>query len=80
MLVIAKSLEGREYLYNPRSARAVSARSAKKILEVVNRYRYQLKDGETWYIHDVDQYDAAYDYAQYQAFRIRNGIVSDRCS
>jgi len=79
MKIIAKTRIGSEYLYSASSARKVSARSAETILKVVNEMRWRLKDGETWHIYDVDEYSAAYDYAQYQAFTIRNGIVTARC-
>lgn len=77
MKVIAKSVQGHEFMYNAASARKVSERSAKTILNVLNEKRYLLKDGEIWHIHDVDSYDNAYHYAQSRAFRIRNGIVMD---
>lgn len=77
MLVLAKSIQGREYLYNPKSARAVSARSAETIKEIANHVRYLLKDGEVWHVHTVDRYDTAFQYAQFQRFTIRNGLVKD---
>lgn len=76
MKVLAKSVIGAEYLYNAKSAHAVSNRSADIIMRVLNQHKYQLKDGETWHVHDVDSYDNAYYYAQSQKFRIRKGIVS----
>ena len=79
MKVIAKSIKGREFLYDASSARKVSERSAEKILKVVNDMRWTLKDNEVWHIHDVDSYDNAYYYARNQAFTIRNGIVTARC-
>ena len=80
MYIIAKTIKGREFMYNPKTARRVSARSAKTILEVVNRYSFLLdtERGEIWHIYEVDKYDIAYDYAQFQAFTIRKGIVSAR--
>lgn len=79
MLVIAKSVKGREFFYKADSARKVSARSAEKILAIVNEMRWHLEDNEVWYIHEVDSYDNAYYYAQRQAFTIRNGVVTARC-
>lgn len=78
MKVLAKTIKGQEYLYSARSAHKVSARSAKTILDIVNEYRFQLKENEVWHIYDVGQYDAAYDYAQFQSFTIRNGVVTAR--
>lgn len=76
MKVLAKTIKGQEYMYNARSARQVSERSAKVILDIVNEYRFLLNnENEIWHVYDVDRYDRAYDYAQFQKFTIRNGIV-----
>lgn len=77
MLILAKSCKGREFIYSPASARRVSARSAETIAHIVNGCGYQLKDGQVWHVHNVDQYDTAYEYAMCQQFRIRNGVVTD---
>lgn len=77
MKVLAISVFGHEYMYKARTARKVSERSAEKICSICNDVKYQLKPGECWHIHDVDKYDTAYNYAMYQAFTIRNGIVKD---
>lgn len=81
MKIIAKAIKGQEFLYNARSARKVSARSADKICAIVNEHKFLLgsADNEVWHVYDVDQYDQAYDYAQYQTFTIRNGIVTAHC-
>lgn len=79
MLVIAKSVKGKEYLYNAASARKVSKRSSEAILTVLNQMRWRLEDGQVWHIHEVDEYSNAYYYAQKQAFTIRNGVVSAKC-
>ena len=80
MKVIAKTIIGHEYMYNARTARKVSARSAAVILEAVNQHKYLLNtaDNEIWHIYDVDEFDNAYYYAQRQSFTIRNGIVTAR--
>lgn len=79
MLVIAKSVKGKEFLYKANTARKVSARSANTILSVLNEMKWRLSDDEVWHIHEVDEYDNAYWYAQRQAFTIRNGVVSAKC-
>ena len=79
MKVIAKTRKGSEYCYNAASARKVSERSAQRILDIVNEMKWRLNDGEIWHIYDVNQYDRAYDYAQYQSFTIRKGIVIASC-
>ena len=78
MKVLAISVSGHEYMYKASTARKVSERSATQICDICNAVKYRLKPGECWYIHDVDKYDTAYDYAMYRAFTIRNGIVKDR--
>lgn len=79
MLVLAISKKGNEYLYKANTARAVSKASAKKIMDIVNRADYLINnDFETWYIHEIGKYDRAFDYAQYQKFTIRKGVVTDK--
>lgn len=80
MKVVAKAVKGKEYLYNPRSARKVSARSAEYVCKVVNEYKFLLgsADNEVWHIYDIDEYDTAYDYAMRQSFTVRNGVVTAR--
>ena len=75
MLVLAKTITGKEFVYSVSSARKVSKASANTIYKIANDNKYLLKDGECWHVYDVDQYDNAY-YTN-RAFRIRNGIVSD---
>lgn len=57
-----------------------SARSAETILKIVNEYKFLLDEtkNETWHIYEIDKYDMAYQYAQFQAFTIRKGIVTAR--
>ena len=69
MVVVAKSVRGHEFLYNPRSAHAVSARKANSICKELNKLKYLLdNENEVWYVHEVDQYDAARVYAEEQRF------------
>lgn len=79
MKILAKTRIGAEFLYNARTAHAVSERSAKKILEIVNKHNFRLDPAknETWHLYDVDQYDNAFYYAMDQRFTIRNGIVTE---
>lgn len=80
MFILAKTIKGREFMYNPKTARKVSAASADRILKVVNEYKFLLDvdAGETWYKYEIDKYDIAAIYAERQAFTIRNGIVTAR--
>lgn len=77
MLVLAMSKKDSEYLYIANTACKVSKASAKTICEILNKcqFAYSKYPGSVWYIHEVDKYDTAFDYAQYQKFTIRKGIV-----
>jgi len=77
MKVIAKSTKGQEFMYNASSAHKVSEMSAKYICKVLNEYKFRISENEVWFIHDVDRYDLAYEYAQFQKFTVRNGIVKE---
>ena len=69
MTVVAKSLRGHEFMYNPRSAHAVAERKAKAICDKLNELNYLLdNENEVWYVHEVDQYDTAYVFAEGQRF------------
>lgn len=75
MFIIAKSKIGSEFMYNPNTARKVSKASAKTICAALNKIGWNLKDGETWHIHEIDKYSIAYDFAMFQSFTIRNGVI-----
>lgn len=68
MTVLAKSVEGQEFLYSASSAHKVAKAAVGKVCEALNKLKYNLKEGEVWYKHDVDEYDSAFDYAQTQRF------------
>ena len=78
MTILAKTRAGKEFLYNAASARKVSKASAQKICDIVNENGFLLKDGELWHIYNIDKYDTAYNYANFQSFTIRKGIVTAR--
>ena len=80
MIILAKSVKGSEFLYNARTAHKVSKANAEKIRDVLNEYNYKLKDGETWFIHDVSEtYDNAGAFASYQAFTMdKHGVVKEK--
>jgi len=65
MTIIAKSVVGQEYLYKAASAIRVSRAKAQDIVDALNRKQWQLPDGYTWFTHEVDRYDKAYDYAMH---------------
>lgn len=76
MKIVAKAMEGKEFLYNAKSAHKVSERSSKIIVDILNNVKYDLKENETWFAYDIDEYDVRpYEYALSQRFTIRNGLV-----
>ena len=77
MLVLAMSKENSEFLYVARTARQVSRASAEKICKIANenKFLFSCYPGYVWHVHEVDQSDSAFDYAQSQKFTIRGGIV-----
>ena len=66
--ILAKTTPGAEFVYNAKSAHRVNKAKADKIADLLNRAKYKLKDGEIWYRYEVDHYDIAYNYAEYQQF------------
>ena len=49
--LIAKTIIGKEYMHS-RSHAYFADKDADKICEALNKARYQLKDGECWYVYD----------------------------
>ena len=80
MLIIAKTVKGKEFMYSIKSARKVSKASAEKILAIVNAHKEILgaNENEIFHIYEIDKYSAAYPFAMNQSFTIRNGIVTAR--
>lgn len=72
MLVLAQSVKGKEFIYNPKTAHAVSKRSAEKIKRIVNGAKYKLKDDVVWFLHEISRCDTAYVYAERQSFFVRH--------
>ena len=76
MIVVAKSIKGEEYMYNPKSAHQVKGISPAKMAEFLNAENFDLKAGETWHVHEVYSLDNAYGYGSIQMFeRKRNGNI-----
>lgn len=78
MKIVAVAVKGQEFLYNPKTAHKVSAKSAERITENLNENLFRLKENEIWYLYDVDRYDRAFDYAESQSFVIRNGYLYEK--
>lgn len=68
--LIAKTTIGQEYLYSRSTAHYVPSCSADRICSALNRSRFELHDGETWHVYDVEYGDDLYIN---QKFYIRNG-------
>lgn len=78
MIILAKTIREKEFIYDVRSAHQVPKKSANQIRDILNyeNVRYKLNSNEeTWHIYEIDQYDVAYNYAISQRFTIRKGIV-----
>lgn len=76
MTIVAQAHKGQEYMYTVNTAHKVSADKATKIAELLNQANYMLKDGMVWWVYDVDKYDTAYDYAQFQRFEYgKRGLI-----
>ena len=76
MIVVAKSVKGQEFLYNPKSAHQVKGMKPEKMAEFLNKQGHDLKTGEVWHVHEVGQYDNAYGWASIQMFeRKRSGAI-----
>ena len=73
--MIAKALEGQEFLYNPNTAHEVPKSSAKAICAALNEAGYKLKPGEVWHVYDCDEYTRRWTNAGALAFAKRNGYV-----
>lgn len=70
MQIIAKSVKGQEFIYAARSAHKVTRGKAQVIADALNNIQWQLKEGEIWFVHDIDKYDKAYMYAEVQKFTL----------
>ena len=69
MIVIAKTVTGKEFFHSIREMYEVPKRSASKICDVMNDVRFRLKEGEAWHIYDE------YMYEPQGRLSIRNGMV-----
>lgn len=72
--IIARTIEGAEYIYSGPSVHAVAARSAKQICEMLNNAGYKLTlPGEKWHVYEMTNYGTEYTAAKWQKFALRNG-------
>ena len=76
MIIIAQSIKGEEFIYDVRTAHKVPKQNAQKIADALNRIKYKLKDKHIWFVHEIDEYDVAFNYASFQSFSYgKRGIV-----
>lgn len=72
MVVIAKTVIGKEYMHSIRDMYEVPKRSAEKIRAIMNREKWNLKDNETWHIYNETLYEPN------GRLSIREGVVKLR--
>lgn len=72
MMVIAKTVKGKEYFHSTREMYEAPKRSAEKICEIMNSEKWNLKDNETWHIYNETLYEPN------GRLSIREGIVKLR--
>lgn len=78
MKIVAIAVKGKEFLYRASSAHRITSGKAENIAELLNEYKYKLKDGEIWYVFDADEYSVSYGYALNQSFSLRSGALKER--
>lgn len=69
MIVIAKTVTGKEFFHSIREMYEAPKSSASKICDVMNTVHFRLKEGEAWHIYDE------YMYEPQGRLSIRKGIV-----
>ena len=75
MLIVAKAIKGKEFLYDASTAYQVPKSRANEIVERLNRVTFQLRPGEVWHVYDVCELDNAYHYAIGRNFYFRRGML-----
>lgn len=75
--IIAKTIDGKEFMYSRASAHAVSASAAEEICKVLNENAWGIKPGEKWHIYDVGEWELSYMGAAYQKFTRRKGVIRE---
>ena len=79
MYILVQTQKGKEFIYSPSTAHQVSKNSAEKIKNVLNQLKYKIKnEGQIWHTYEVYEIDIAYNYAMFQRFTIRNGVIKEK--
>ena len=74
-VVLAKTVQGKEFVYHSLSVHSVSARSAEKIRDTLNECKYMLLPGEIWHIYEYDPYSSMAFMAERQKFYFYKGSL-----
>lgn len=73
--MIAKTIDGKEFVYSQEDAYEVSDAGAKEICAALNRMKWDLKDGQKWHIYDLGWYEREYTNAGYQKLTRYRGTI-----
>lgn len=78
MIVLAKAVKGKEFLYTASSCHEVSKASADMICDALNKANYNLKEGEVWYKYtNFCRYSSGWEYATGQKFTKYKGKIRE---
>lgn len=53
---VAIAIKGKEFLYKRTSMIAVPNGRAEDVVNILNKLKYQIKDGEIWHVYENDSY------------------------
>ena len=73
--IIAKTIDGAEFMWSRRDCYAVSKAGADDICAALNGVKWRLKDGEKWKVYEVEEWEIAYTGASIQKLTRRGGKV-----
>lgn len=71
MIVVARAVKGKEFMYSAASAHRVAEKNAQTIADALNRAQYGITPEQVWHVFDVGMYDNAYAYGEMQGFQMR---------
>ena len=75
---VAITDKGREFLYRKSSMIAVPTKSAMKIVELLNKANFELREGEVWHLYENDW--VSNDYISREIKALRKGRVKIKCN
>lgn len=70
--LIAKTVEGKEFMHSKNPAYFATKTSAQKIVDILNKNKYQLKDNEKWHVYDFDYMQTFYTFHKIYLYK---GVV-----